>query len=133
MQDLADAGADSAAGGLFDSAGDITNTDGLPDFFQTGGGGGGGGNRGGLDSPSNLFDPLADFDLGKEAGPGQGNGDAGNALLASLGLPVAGAGGEGQGTGAAVAAASSVGGADQSEWALMQKQFEDMNKSFLQE
>lgn len=131
MQDLADAGADSAAGGLFDSAGDITNTDGLPDFFQTGGGGGGGGNRGGLDSPSNLFDPLADFDLGGKGGPGQGNGDAGNALLVSLGLPAAGAGGGGEGT--KTAAAASVGGADQSEWALMQKQFEDMNKSFLQE
>lgn len=121
MQDLADAGADSAAGGLDGlyggggSTGGMPNTDGLPDFFQTGRGGGGGDGGG--------FDPLVDFGAG---GQGDGDGDGSAALFASLGLPVAG-------TGAETLDGGGEGGADQSEWALMQRQFEDMNKSFLQE
>ncbi|CAM9681367.1 unnamed protein product, partial [Scytosiphon promiscuus] len=164
MKDLADAGADSAAGGLDDLYGSITgetnnningiNGDGLADFFQTGGngtggalgkpteassagGGGGGGNdSGGLDSPTGLYDQLASFGLGAGEGDagGKGGGDNGAALLASLGLPVM-AGEAGQGaSGAAFGGVGSGGsGADQSEWALMQKQFEDMNRSFLQD
>ena len=130
MQDLADAGADSAAGGLDGLYGDgggagaVPDTDGLPEFFRTGGGGGGGDSGG--------FDPLADFGAG-----GQGDGDGAAALFASLGLPVAGAGsgtldGSGEGGGGGGGGGDG-GGADQSEWALMQRQFEDMNKSFLQE
>lgn len=117
MKELADAGAE--AGGLDGLYGDGVA---LPDFFKTGGGVGdpleatpaGGGDGGG-------FDPLEDFGIG---GGGRADGDSATALLASLGLPAAGAG---------AGALDGGGSADQSEWALMQKQFEDMNKSFLQE
>lgn len=169
MQDLkdaaiADAGADSGAGGLeglYDggstsaSAGD---GGGLPDFFKTGvapnmvasvagGGAGGSGNN-----ASGLYDPLAGFSLGEDV---DGQDDDGAALLASLGLDSGGAGeGQGQSEGDALQSSAGAGGlgqrggeggaggkdsmsygraADQSEWARMQKQFEDMNKSFLQE
>lgn len=130
MKELADAGADSLAGGLDGLYGDGVA---LPDFFNTGGGGlgdpleatpsggGGGGDGGG-------FGTLEDFGLGDG---GQADGDSTTALLASLGLPAAGAAGEGAGAG--TGALDGGGSVDQSEWALMQKQFEDMNKSFLQE
>lgn len=134
MQDLADAGADSAGGGGLDRlygvggdiAGEAQNTDGLPAFFQTGGGSGNpmalsptGGDGIGGGGESGALEPLANF----------GNGEGTDALLASLGLP---AGLEGTGAGG-VGSSGGGGGADRSEWALMQKQFEDMNKSFLQE
>jgi len=120
MKELANAGGDSSAGGLDSLYGDGVA---LPDFFKTGGGVGNpleatptsGGDGVG-------FGPLEDFGLG---GGGQADGESTTALLASLGLPAAGAAGEG--------ALDGGGSADQSEWALMQKQFEDMNKSFLEE
>lgn len=198
MQDLknaalADAGADSGAGGL-DGLLDPRDLAGLPDFFKTdasstlsatgnlsAGGGVGGGDSG-------LFDPLSSFDLRDE-----GQEDDGTDLLASLGLDRAidqsrreqqeqmqleererqeqqrhqreqlerekqehqrqlqeeervedllssPSGGEGKGgvdivDGGVLAGPrhDEFGGTEQSNWDRMQKQFEDMHKSFLQE
>lgn len=91
MQDLknaalADAGADSGAGGL-DGLLDPRDLAGLPEFFKTDAGStlsatgnlsAGGGVVGG---DSSLFDPLSSFDLGDE-----GQEDDGADLLATLGL-----------------------------------------------
>lgn len=159
---LADAGADGGAGGLDGLyAGPGGETDGLADFFRLGTtavAATGGGRREGVggrgDRSSRLFDPLASFGLGRQDDADGG----GAALLASLGLQSAGAQqGQGQlgglqaGPGVAGVAPNNVGvggglqavegdaglsfggAADDSEWALMQKQFEDMNKSFLRE
>lgn len=157
MQDLKDAalaedGADSGAGGLeglYDLSG---GDDGLPDFFKTGvasnptasraGGvqGVGVGEDGRGAEPSSLFDQLSSFSLGG------GQHDDGAALFASLGLQTVGdqrrrggllsSGGDNAGVGSGALGdgeRGSFGDSDQSEWARMQKQFEDMNKSFLQE
>lgn len=148
MKDLkdaayADAGADSGAGGL-EGLYDGTENDDLPDFFKIASLGGDVGvttggretsSGGGLgdDSYSNsLFDPSPPF----------GDERVAKDLFASLGLPLAskphGSGGrlrvDAPGLGLSGGDEGNVSfGADQSEWARMQKQFEDMNKSFLQE
>lgn len=154
MQDLKDAAlADAGTGAANDDDND------LPDFFKMAMASGGAGDSRSLtgsrtgqgadtgageglnmaDSKTNsLFDPLTAF--GSDAA------DA-NDLLASLGLPLD-VGGQKAADGARGSSAlgslgnGSSGGVgndgdgafgDQSDWARMQKQFEDMNKSFLQE
>lgn len=153
-----DAGADSGAGGL-EGLYDGADND-LPDFFMMGNSNSSmtvAGNPGGLgdtrsataavmtqrkttanpsglgDDSVSLFDPLAAFG---------GEGKRGEDILASLGLPSELQDQEGGGRGVMVGGVREDDGghggdesfgADQSDWARMQKQFEDMNKSFLQE
>lgn len=120
--------------------------DDLPDFFKMsiagsgdgmttrsgrGADGGAGGRRGDNLKSTSLLDALTVFE-GDTSDP--------NGLFASLGLPL---GGQSSGAGTGLGGLSGGGGGTeqdigsfgthQSEWARMQKQFEDMNKSFLQE